>query len=86
MSKLSFKTFCIEYYAEHTKQSSEKVYEIFKDTKLLDLLDSDYGDLHGNGEMEYLMQFFDEYLGEGKDMILYHGTTLEIKEPKIFRK
>ena len=24
MSKLSFKTFCIEYYAEHTKQSSEK--------------------------------------------------------------
>mgnify|MGYP000446023829 FL=1 len=52
MSKLSFKTFCIEYYAEHTKQSSEKVYEIFKDTKLLDLLDSDYGDLHGMG-MEY---------------------------------
>ena len=34
-------------------------------TKLLDLLDSDYGDLHGMG-MEYLMQFFDEYLGEGK--------------------
>ena len=57
MSKLSFKTFCIEYYAEHTKQSSEKVYEIFKDTKLLDLLDSDYGDLHGMG-MEYLMHLF----------------------------
>ena len=47
MSKLSFKTFCIEYYAEHTKQSSEKVYEIFKDTKLLDLLDSVYVYLHG---------------------------------------
>ena len=30
MSKLSFKTFCIEYYAEHTKQSSEKVYEILE--------------------------------------------------------
>ena len=31
----------------------------------MDLLDSDYGDLHGMG-MEYLMQYFDEYLGEGK--------------------
>ena len=78
MSKLSFKTFCIEYYAEHTKQSSEKVYEIFKDTKLLDLLDSDYGDLHGMG-MEYLMQFLMSIWGGEKNMILYHGTTLEIK-------
>ena len=65
MSKLSFKTFCIEYYAEHTKQSSEKVYEIFKDTKLLDLLDSDYGDLHGMG-MEYLMQLMSIW-GRGKE-------------------
>lgn len=62
MSKLSFKTFCIEYYAEHINLSSEKVYELFKNEKLLDLLDSDYEDLHGMG-MEYLMNFFDEYLG-----------------------
>ena len=62
MSKLSFKTFCIEYYADHTNSSSEKVYELFKNEKLLDLLDSDYEDLHGMG-MEYLMNFFDEYLG-----------------------
>lgn len=62
MSKLSFKTFCIEYYADHTNSSSEKVYELFKKEKLLDLLDSDYEDLHGMG-MEYLMNFFDEYLG-----------------------
>lgn len=66
MSKLSFKAFCIEYYAEHTKQSSAKIYEIFKDTGLLDLLDCDYGDLHGMG-MEYLMQFFDAYLGREKE-------------------
>lgn len=32
---------------------------------LLELLDSDYEDLHGMG-MEYLMQFFDEYLGGEK--------------------
>ena len=49
MSKLSFKTFCIEYYAEHINLSSEKVYELFKNEKLLDLLDSDYEDLHGMG-------------------------------------
>ena len=66
MSKTSFKAFCIEYYAEHTQQSSDKVYELFKSTKLLDLLDSDYGDLHGMG-LEYLMQFFDEYLGREKE-------------------
>ena len=62
MSKLSFKTFCIEHYAAHINVSSEKVYELFKNEKLLDLLDSDYEDLHGMG-MEYLMNFFDEYLG-----------------------
>ncbi len=62
MSKLSFKTFCIEYYAAHIGKSSETVYELFKKEKLLDLLDSDYEDLHGMG-MEYLMIFFDEYLG-----------------------
>ena len=62
MSKLSFKTFCIEYYADHIHSSSEKVYELFKNEKLLDLLDSDYEDLHGMG-MEYLMNFFDEFLG-----------------------
>ncbi len=65
MSKLSFKTFCIEYYAAHTNSSSEKVYELFKNEKLLDLLDSDYEDLHGMG-MEYLMNFFDEYFGGKK--------------------
>ncbi len=61
MSRPSFKAFCIEYYAEHSGQSSDVVYKIFKDTKLLDFLDSDYEDLHGMG-MEYLMQLFDEYL------------------------
>ncbi len=66
MSKLSFKTFCIEFYASHIGQSSEKVYELFKREKLLDLLEDDYEDLHGMG-MEYLMSFFDDYLGGKKD-------------------
>lgn len=62
MSRTSFKTFCIEYYAEHIGEPSEKVYELFKREKILEMLDEDYEDLHGMG-MEYLMKFFDEYLG-----------------------
>ena len=61
MSKISFISFCVEYYAEHVNKTSDEVYEIFKKEKLLDLLESDYEDLHGMS-MEYLMQMFDEYL------------------------
>ena len=63
MSKGLFISFCVEYYAEHIHKPSDEVYELFKREKLLELLDSDYEDLHGMS-MEYLMQMFDEYLGE----------------------
>lgn len=63
MSKVSFISFCVEYYAEHIHKPSDEVYELFKREKLLELLDLDYEDLHGMS-MEYLMQMFDEYLGE----------------------
>lgn len=63
MSKLSFKAFCIEHYAAHTEHPSNEVYDLFTQEGLLALLDSDYDDLHGMG-MEYLMQFFDDYLKE----------------------
>ncbi len=62
MSVLSFKTFCIELYAEHTKKDSSEIYALFQSSGLLDLLESDYEDLHGMS-MEYLMQFFDTFLG-----------------------
>ena len=62
MSKISFISFCVEYYAQHNNKSSDLVYELFKREKVLDLLENDYDDLHGMG-MEYLMQFIDEYLG-----------------------
>ena len=42
-------------------QGVDQVYDLFCREKLLDLLDSDYEDLHGMGK-EYLMHFFDEYL------------------------
>ncbi|MPM63737.1 hypothetical protein SDC9_110619 [bioreactor metagenome] len=63
MSKLSFKAFCIEQYAAHIKHPSNEVYDLFAREGLLALLDSDYDDLHGMS-MEYLMQFFDNYLKE----------------------
>ena len=66
MSKLSFTTFCIEYYSHHINKPSNEVYVLFKNEGLLDLINTDYDDLHGMG-MEYLMDFFDKYLrGETK--------------------
>lgn len=61
MSRLSFKTFCIEFYSNHIRRESDEIYRIFAASGLLDLLERDYEDLHGMS-MEYLMQFFDEYL------------------------
>ncbi len=62
MSRISFKSFCVEYYAKHINKSSNEVYELFKQEKVLDLLENDYDDLHGMG-MEYIIQLIDEYLG-----------------------
>lgn len=61
MSKLSFKTFCIEFYARHIDKPGPEVYELFRRSGLLEMLAADYEDLHGMG-MEALMQFFDTYL------------------------
>jgi hypothetical protein len=52
---LSFLTFCIELYAEHTQAPSPEVYRLFVKTGLLDMLISDYDDLHGMS-FEYPMQ------------------------------
>ena len=50
MSRLSFKAFCIEAYAQHTGKSGPEVYARFSEAKLLELLDTDYEDLHGMGK------------------------------------
>ena len=62
MNKLSFITFCVEYYAKHINKTSDEVYKYFKQEKVLEFLINDYDDLHGMG-MEYLMQMIDEFLG-----------------------
>jgi hypothetical protein len=65
MSRLTFNTFSIEMYAEHAGLPSPKVFSIFRDSGLLDMLNSDYEDLHGMS-WEYLMGMFDDYLAERK--------------------
>ena len=63
MSELSFQTFCIEFYSKHIQKPSPEVYALFAQSGLLDMLKTDYDDLHGMG-MEALRQFFDEYLAK----------------------
>ena len=46
MSKISFITFCVEYYAEHIGKTGAEVYELFKKEGVLDLLENDYGYTH----------------------------------------
>ena len=62
MSRLSFKSFCIEFYARHIGSTGADVYRMFSESGLLKTLDDDYEDLHGLG-WEALMPMFDEYLG-----------------------
>ena len=63
MSKISFHTFFIEFYSRHIQKPSPEVYELFRKSGLLEMINTDYEDLHGMG-MEALMQFFDEYLAK----------------------
>ena len=65
MSKLSFKSFCIEYYAKHAGITGVAAYAFFDRSGLTKTLDDDYEDLHGLG-WEALMPIFDRYLGRGK--------------------
>ncbi len=65
MSKTSFKTFCVEFYAKHVGKTGPEAYDEFAKSGLLRELDTDYEDLHGMG-MEALMQLFDEYLGKAE--------------------
>jgi len=64
MSKLSFKLFCIEKYADKKNIPSNNVYKLFEDTGILQMLDEDYELLHGHG-FEYVTGDIERIL-EGK--------------------
>lgn len=66
MSLLSFKTYCIENYAEYKNLPSSKVFKDFEKSRLLNHLESDYEDLHGMGKT-YLMNYFDKWLSDGAE-------------------
>ena len=62
MSRLSFKTFCIEKYADYKLIPSNEVYSLFEKKGVLEMLDTDYDILHGFG-FEYIARDIDQFLG-----------------------
>jgi len=61
MSQLSFKTFCIELYADKKSIPSYKVYALFEKNGILKMLDEDYEILHGHG-FDYIIHDIDQML------------------------
>lgn len=63
LSKLSFKAFCIEKYADYKSIPSNVVFTLFEENGVLDMLDRDYDILHGFG-FEYLVRDIDKFINE----------------------
>jgi len=63
MSKLSFKLFCIEKYADKKNIPSNEVYKLFEDKGILQMLETDYKILHGHG-FEYITGDIERVLDE----------------------
>ena len=61
MSKLSFKTYCIEKYAEYKNIPSNAVYKLFEENGVIEMLNRDYDVLHGFG-FEYLVRDIDHFI------------------------
>ena len=64
MSRLSFKTFCIELYADHTSMPSNEVFALFENNGILKMLDDDYDILHGHG-FEYVIHDIERIIENG---------------------
>ena len=64
MSRLSFKAFCIEKYADHKSVPSNEVYTLFENNGILKMLDDDYDILHGHG-FDYIMHDIDQIIESG---------------------
>jgi hypothetical protein len=61
MSRLSFKTFCIELYAERKSILSSNAYALFEKNGILKMLDEDYDILHGHG-FDYLLHDIEQII------------------------
>jgi hypothetical protein len=63
VSRLSFKVFCIEKYADMKKIPSNEVFRLFGENGILRMLDEDYDMLHGHG-FEYIVHDIDRIILE----------------------
>ena len=61
MSKLSFKTYCVEKYADYKGVPSNEVFKLFQERGIIEMLDRDYDILHGLG-FEYIVRDIDQYI------------------------
>ena len=61
MSKLSFKLFCIEKYADRTGTLSKEAFPLFEGNGILRMLDEDYDLLHEHG-FDYIAGDIDRML------------------------
>jgi len=61
MSKLSFKLFCIEKYADRHGIPSNEAYSLFESKDIIKMLDDDYELLHGHG-FDYVIDDIDQVL------------------------
>ena len=64
MSRLSFKTFCIELFADHKSIPGNEAYALFEKNGILKMLDEDYDILHGHG-FEYVIHDIEEIMENG---------------------
>ena len=64
MSRLSFKAFCIELYADYKFIPSNEVFSIFRKNGIIKMLDEDYDILHGHG-FDYVIHDIDAILSNG---------------------
>ena len=64
MSRLSFKTFCIELYADRKSIPSNEVYSLFENKGVINMLDEDYELLKGHG-FDYIINDIDQIIENG---------------------
>jgi len=64
MSRLSFKAFCIELYADYKSIPSNEAFTLFNNNNILQMLDEDYDILHGHG-FNYIIHDIDQIIENG---------------------
>ena len=61
MSRLSFKTYCIELFAERKSIPGNEAYKLLEKNSILEMLDEDYEILHGHG-FDYILHDIEQII------------------------